>query len=91
MVVLISFGLAVMQEDEIAADNQEYIHGQPFVSKHNFGFSLTEMSRIGLKTAEARMIFNFEIPQPYEINMDARFNCSRIRNVVVRGQCVQFL
>jgi len=34
---------------------------------------------------------NFLIPQPYEINMDARFNCSRIRNLVVRGQCVQFL
>ena len=80
-----------MQEYEIEADNQEYIHGLPFVSKHNFGFSLTKMTRIGLKTAEARMIFNFEIPQPYEINMDARFNCSRIRNVVVRGQCVQFL
>jgi len=92
MIVLISIGLAAMQEDEIGAEqDQEYIHGQPFVSKHNFGFSLTKMTRVGLKTAEARMIFNFEIPQPYEINMDARFNCSRIRNVVVRGQCVQFL
>ena len=64
MVVLISIGLAVMQEDEIGADqDQEYLHGQPFVSKHNFGFSLTKMNRVGLKTAEARMIFNFEIPQ----------------------------
>jgi len=79
MVVLISFGLVVTHEDEVGADqDQEYLHGQPFVSKHNFGFSLTKMTRIGLKTAEARMIFNFEIPQPYEINMDARFNCSRI-------------
>ena len=80
-----------MQEDEIEADNQEYIQGQLSVSKHNFGFSLTKVSRIGLKTAEARMIFTFKIPQPYEINMDARFNCSRIRNVIMRGQCVQFL
>ena len=36
------------------------------------------------------MVFNFLIPQPYDINMDDRFNCSRIRNLVVRGQCVQF-
>jgi len=92
MVVLISFGLVVTHEDEVKADqDQEYLHGQPFLSKHNFGFSLIKMNRVGLKTAEARMIFNFEIPQPYEINMDARFNYSRIRNLVVRGQCVQFL
>ena len=79
-------------EDQFGAgQEQQYLHCQPFLSKHNYGFTLAKTGRVGLMTAEARMVFNFLIPQPYDINMDARFNCSRIRNLVVRGQCVQFL
>ena len=78
--------------DQFGADQeQQYLHGQPFLSKHNYGFTLAKTNRVGLKTAEARMVFNFLIPQPYDVNMDARFKCSRIRNPSVRGQCVQFL
>jgi len=91
MVVLISFVLVVAQEDQAGADQDQHLQGQPLLSKHNYGYTLTKTNRVGLKTAEVRMIFNFEIPQAYEINMDARFNCSRIRNQIVRGQCVQFL
>jgi len=73
MIVLISFVLVVAQEDQVGADqDQPYLHGQPFLSKHNYGFNLTKTNRVGLKTAEAQMIFDFLIPQPYEINLDAR-------------------
>jgi len=34
------------------------------------------------------MVFNFFIPQPYDIDMDGTFNCSRIRNQLARGQCI---
>jgi len=73
MIVLISFVLVVAKEDQVGADqDQQYLHGQPFLSKHNYGFTLTKTNRVSLKTAKARMIFNFLIPQPYEINMDAQ-------------------
>ena len=79
-------------EGQFGADQeQQYLQGQPFLSKHNYGFTLAKTGIVGLMTAEARMVFNFLIPQPYNIDMDARFNCTRIRNPVVRGQCVQFL
>ena len=69
MVVLISLVLVVAQEDQAEADqDQDYLQGQPLLSKHNYGYTLTKTNRVGLKTAEVRMIFNFEIPQAYEIN-----------------------
>jgi len=82
----------VAHEDQFGADQeQQYLQGQPFLSKHNYGFTLAKTGTVGLMIAEARMVFNFLIPQKYDVDKDARFNCSRIRNPSVRGQCVQFL
>ena len=52
------------------------VTGQSYIDKHNFGYILQKEMDINLMTAEAKLVFYYELP-PRVINVDmTNINCS---------------